>query len=383
MPMKWCVFFLILLVLAPVVPAVVSTEEIAAVRARAETASELSEQDKTGIDKFLLSALNGIFLAEKSEEMVKTRRQIVEQKGTKPLSLYATTYLTVLRDRLGTSAQAIDRIEDPARRQMVRRNLAILTAELQSVILVDFGVQWAQDPDPVVRYWAIKSIADPVIAQQLDSEITANPEAAQKIFETLQTVIQNEPLQEVLALTAGFSAAWQDARSAQLLERLTARRLEDYNHCREKTAWLDNRILRALAEKYAAQKLAEEKTAAGRRFASLLAVVMQRWIQNEAAGGKGLSEEARSQLITTLVETEDRLLPKLEIVAPGIRRALERGGDLQPVYEDLMGTTSRRGTLATRLGIDFGRDSEGRTLTIPPTLPVCSSVLPAVPAGQG
>jgi len=381
--MKWCVFFLILLMLAPVVPAVVSTEEIAAVRARAETASELSEQDKAGIDKFLLSALNGIFLAEKSEEMVKTRRQIVEQKGTKPLSLYTTAYLTVLRDRLGASVQVIGRIDEPARRQMVHRNLAILTAELQSVILVDFGVQWAQDPDPVVRYWAVKSIADTAIAQQLDSEVTANPEAAQKIFETLQTVIQNEPLQEVLALTAGFSAAWQDTRSAQLLERLTARRLEDYNQCREKTAWLDNRILRAMAEKYAAQKLAEEKTAAGRRFALLLSAVMQRWIQNEAAGGKGLSEEARSHLITTLVETEDRLLPKLEAPAPGIRRVLERGGGLQPVYEDLMGTTSRRGTLATRLGIDFGRDSEGRPLTIPPVLPVCSSVPPAVPAGQG
>jgi hypothetical protein len=370
--MKRVFFFAVAACVASWAKAVVPADAITAVRTRAETASQISEEDKAEIDKFLLAAFNEIFLAEQSEEIAKTRRQIVEQKGTKDLSLYATAYLNILRDRLRMLVQtSLDRIDDPVRRQMVRRNLAVLTAELRSLLLVEFGVLWSQDEDIVVRYWAVKSLTSPEIAAQLNSEVTADPEAAKKIAEALQTVIQNESVPEILALTADFAAAWQDARSAELLERLTMRRWEDYSACKEKTAWVDGRILAALAEKYAAVKLPDEKAAAGRRFARLLAALMQRWIQNEAAGGKALSEEARSHLLTALVETEDRLLPKLEVPAPGIRRTLERAGGLSAVYEDLMGTVSRRGTLPTRLGIDFGRDADGRPLTVPPTLPNC------------
>ncbi len=380
--MKRVFFFLAAGVFASFAQAVVPTEAITAVRLRAESGSQISEQDKAEIDKFLLSALNGLFLAEQSEEMAKTRRQMVEQKGTKDLSLYATAYLTILRERLSGLAQtAPERIEDPARRRMVRRNLAILVAELRSLLLAEFGVLWSQDEDAVVRYWAVKSLTDLEIAKQLNSETTANPEAAQKIFGALQSVIQNESLPEILAMTAGFAAAWQDGRSSELLEQLTARRLADYAQCREKNAWVDGRILTALTDKYVSARLPEEKSAAGRRFALLLSAVMQRWLQNEAAGGKNLSEEARAQLITVLAETEDRLLPKLEISAAGIRRAFERTGGLQPVYEELMGTVSRRGTLPTRLGIDFGRDADGRSLSVPPTLPNCFAAPASVSTG--
>ncbi|HOK66742.1 MAG TPA: hypothetical protein PK054_10045 [Anaerohalosphaeraceae bacterium] len=378
--MKRVFFFLTAGVFASFAQAVVPTEAVTAVRTKAESATAISEQDKAEIDKFILATLNGIFLAEQSEEMAKTRRQIVEQKGTKDLSLYATAYVTILRDRLRSLAQtSLERIDDPARRRLVRLNLAILIAELRSLLLTEFGVLWSQDEDAVVRYWAVKSLTDPEIAKQLNSETTADPEATQKIFETLRSLIQKEPLPEILALTAGFAAAWQDARSGELLEQLTARRLNDYTKCQEKSAWVDGRILTALTEKYVSAKVPEEKTAAGRRFVLLLSAVMQRWLQNEAAGGKNLSEEARTQLITVLAETEDRLLPKLEISAAGIRRAFERSGGLQPVYEELMGTVSRRGTLPARLGVDFGRDADGRPLTVPPTLPNCFAA-PAAPA---
>lgn len=370
--MRWVAFFLVLALVSSIAQAIVSTEAITAVRLKTESASEVSEQDKAEIDKFILSALNGIFLAENSDEMARTRRQIVEQKGTKDLSLYATAYVNILRDRLRTMVQtSLDRMEDTTRRRMVRQNLAVLIAELKSLRLIEFAVLWSQDPDAVVRYWAVKSITDPQMAAQLTSEVTADPEAAQKIFQTLQDVIQKESLPEILALASGFAAAWQDARASELLERLTLRRLEDYTQCKEKTAWVDGRILSALTEKYLSAKLSDEKNAAARHFAILLAAVMQRWLHNEAAGGKMLPEEARSMLLTVLVETEDRLLPRFEVAAPGIRRTLERAGSLQPVYEELMGTISKRGTFPTRLGIDFGRDPAGRPLMVPQTLPNC------------
>jgi hypothetical protein len=373
--MKWVPFFFFVLFSSSISLAVVPTQAITAVRERTEAASAaLTDADKAEISKFILSALNDIFLSKTSEEMAKTRRQILEQKGTKELSLYATAYLTIFRDQMKTSAYAaIQRIEDPAQQMMVRRNLMILVSELKSLLLVEFGLDRTEEPDAVIRYWAVKSLTNPSIVQQLNSQTTSDPEAAGKIFEKMQVVAQKEQLPEILVLVAGFGSAWKDNRSAELLGQLAARRIEEYKNCKVQNAWLDGQILNALAEKYLERKLPEEKTKTARSFALLLATVMQRWIQNEAkpAGQKDLSEDAAAQLITVMVETEDRILPRLEITAVGIRKTLERGGTLQPMYDELFGAPGRSPILTTRLKFDYGKDAEGRTLTTPPSLPPC------------
>jgi hypothetical protein len=383
--MKWVPFFFFVLFSAAVSLAVVPTQGITAVRERTEAGTaDLTDADKAEINKFIMAALNDIFLSKTSEEMAKTRRQILEQKGTKDLSLYATAYLTIFRDQLKTTAYAaIQRMDDPAQQLMVLRNLMILISELKSLILIEFGLVRAEDSDAVIRYWAVKSLTNPSLVQQLNSEVISDPEAAGRIYEKMQVVIKNEQLPEILVLTAGFGSAWKDNRSAELLGQLTARRIEEYTNCKAQNVWLDGHILSALAEKYLEQKLPEEKTKTARNFARLLAVVMQRWMQNEAkpAGQKDLSEEATMQLITVMVEAEDRILPRLEITAVGIRKTLERSGSLQPMYDELFGAAGRTGVLPTRLRFDYGKDAEGRTLTAPPTLPPCPA--PASPQTAG
>ena len=145
--MRWIPFFLFMAVYTGFVMGVVPTEGIQAVRERTESASApLNDTDKAAINKFLLSALNDIFLSDKSEETAKTRRQILEQKGTKDLSMYATAYITLLREQLSTTAySAIKRIEDPARQLMVRRNLMILVAELRSLDVLAPALETVED----------------------------------------------------------------------------------------------------------------------------------------------------------------------------------------------------------------------------------------------
>jgi hypothetical protein len=374
--MKWVpLFFFVLFSIVPVF-GVVPTQAITAVRERTEASSaQLSDADKAEINKFILSALNDLFLSKTSEEMAKTRRQIFEQKGTKNLSLYATAYITLLRDQLKTSAYAdIQRMEDPVQKLMVRRNLIILVSELKSLLLTEFGAAQVEDPDAVIRYWAVKSLTNPSLLQQLNSEVTGDQEAANQIYEKLQTVIKNEQLPEILVLAAEFGSGWKDGRSAELLEQLADRRIAEYTNCKVQNAWLDEHLLNALADKYLEQKLPEEKSKTARRFAQMLAVVMQRWMQNEAkpADQKDLPVDTASQLVTVMVEAEDRILPRLEITAVGIRKTLERGGSLQPMYDELFGAPGRTSLLPTRLKFDYGRDAEGRTLTAPPILPPCS-----------
>lgn len=379
--MKWVPFFLFVFLLTISALGVVPTQAITDVRVRTESGSAaLSEADKAEINKFLFAALNDIFLSKTSEEMAKTRRQILEQKGTKDLSLYATAYITIFREQMKTTAyNAIQKMEDPSRQLMVRRNIMILISELKSLLLIEFGLDRLEEPDAVIRYWAVKSITNPALVQQLNSEVTSDPQAANRIYEKLKGVIQNERQPEILVMAAEFGSAWKDSRSSELLEQLAARRIEEYKNCKVQNAWLDGRILSALAEKYLEQKLPDEKSKTARSFALLLATIMQRWNQNEQmpAEQKNLPEEASLQMITVMVETEDRILPRLEITAVGIRKTLERSGTLQPIYDELFGAPGRSAVLPSRLKFDYGRDAEGRTLTVPPTLPPCPA-----PAGN-
>lgn len=373
--MKWVSYFLFLVFCSSLVLGVVPVEGIQAVRQRTESSSTpLSDADKAQINRFLLSALNDIFLSKTSEEMAKTRHQILEQKGTKDLSLYATTYITLFREQLKTTAyNAIQRIEDPTRRLMVRRNLMILVSELRSLLLVEFGLERIQDPDTVIRYWAVKSLTNSSIAEQLNSEVTANPEAADQIYEKLKSVIQTEKQPEILTLVADFGAAWKDDRAAELLQQLAARRMEMYKTCSVQYKWLERPILSALAEKYLTQKLPDEKAKTARSFAELFAAIMQRFMQQQALpkDQKTFSEDSIFQMVTVMVEVEDRLLPKLEITPVGIKRALERDGDLKPAYDELFGTVTRPGVLSSVLKFNYGQNAGGGAITAPPILPPC------------
>jgi len=371
--MRRVLYMLFCLFAAQAAWAVVPTEAIEAVRQRAESSSsEVSAADKAVIDKFILSALNDIFLSETSDAITQTRRQILEQKGTKGLSLYATAYVTSIREQLRSSAYTyIQQIDDPTRRLMVRRNLMILVAELRSLLLIEFGLGRIEDPDAVIRYWAIKSLAGDAIAAQLNSEVSTDPEAAKKIYQKLQTVIEKEKQPEILNMIAQFGLAWEGTQGTDLQKKLVQQRIQDYQECKTGNEWLDGEILKAIGKKYAQQKLPEDKATSARSFAELFSVVMQRWIQNDSNGGnkKILSDASVFQLISVMVEIEERVLPSMGITGVGLKRDLEGKRSLQTVYEQLFGSSTRKGIVQTRLGFEYQSSTEG--VDGPPKLQPC------------
>ena len=66
-------------------------------------------------------------------------------------------------------------------------------------------------------------------------------------------------------------------------------------------------------------------------------------------GQKAISEESINQLITVLAEIEDRILSEMNIQVR-LRQNLEAQRNLQPIYEELFGTETRRGSLQTQQG---------------------------------
>ncbi len=85
---------------------------------------------------------------------------MAEQKGGEYLSHYATTYVAEAKSSIETAFADARRMNDTQQRQMIERNLMILTAELKSPTLASLALQRLDAEDDVVRYWAFKSLTN-------------------------------------------------------------------------------------------------------------------------------------------------------------------------------------------------------------------------------
>jgi hypothetical protein len=107
-----------------------------------------------------------------------------------------------------------------------------------------------------------------------------------------------------------------------------------------------------------------DKVAAGRRFGQLYSYVFQRYIK----GDKILNKKQKEQLVSVLVETEQKCLPKLlKKQSIGIKKAIE-SGDLNALaseHNTLLGDALHQGTLPTEVGFDYGKAADGSALKLP------------------
>lgn len=356
-------------------PGAIPTDEISAVRERALAGDgSISASDKAVIDKFLRSAIDAIFLNEDSAEVAQIRQQIRTQKGDQDLSMYASTYLNIIRDHLRTAFDAAGRLQAPQKKRFVTRNLVILVAELRSLLLAEFGLEQLDNPDLITRYWAVKSVAGGAIVSQLNQEVTNIPETATKIFEALQPMVQADNPPEIQVLLINYAGSWNDERAVRMITEITQRRISAYQDWSVKDTWLETPLLKALAAKHPTRQLAAEKAEVARLFAELYSMVVQRWMQ----GQETLSPVEKGQLISVIVEVDQEVLATLGLPAGRIKSILERGGDLQREFEDLFGSQSRAGELGNRLRFTYTA-SGGGTTTAPPTLGPPPSQVTQVP----
>lgn len=348
-------------------------EDIAAVRQRAFSGDgNVSESDKAVIDKFLRVSLDAFFLNEDSAQLAEVRRQILAQKGDQDLSMYASTYLGVIRDHLRTAFDAAERLPDPQRKQLVTRNLVILAAELRSLLLAEFGIEHLQSPDVLTRYWAVKSIADTSstlpppddnsIVGQLNNEVTNIPESATKIYEALMGLVKADNPPQIQVLLINFAGQWKDERAVAMVSEITNRRISAYRDWSVKNTWLEIPLLRALAAKHPTRQLQAEKAEIAKLFAQLYSMVVQRWM----LGQETLSPVEKKDLLSVIVEVDQEVFGTLGVPTGRIKSILERGGDLQREFDDLFGTATRAGDLGNRLRFTYGQN--GQSTTAPPKL---------------
>ena len=341
--------------------------DVSSVRERLQqTGDEPTQSDRNAIDDFWHTAMDMMLLSEESSEIVSIRREIQKQKGTEPLSFYATVYTQIGRDHLQTAFETVDQWVASDSQTLMRRNLMILTAQMQSPLLAEFGLDRLDDPDDVVRYWAVKSVAGRAIRSQLIDPATGDEALTRQILDALLDRVQDESDIEILRAIVTFAAGVDRPRAHEILQAAAQRRAQAYMNWDVADEWFDGALLRMTGQVILEQRPSEARAALGRHFAELLSLVFQRYMADPSP----LSDTQRDALMGVIAEVETQVLNRIMDQPTPFIRLIQRGGaGLEREFEAYFGSGAGAGHLASRLGFNYGSTGTGQPVHTPPRLP--------------
>jgi len=344
------------------------TEEIDDVCQRALNNESLDADDLEVIDSFLFEALEELLLSEDFSEIIGIKTEISARKGGSEHEQYSSAFIASAQKHLKSAFDELQEWDQNELKTHIERNLIILVAEMESVDLIEFGISKLNAKDCVIRYWAVKSIANSRVAGYLNSEVTGDSELAGIIIGKLENMAQRENRAEILDLIAGFADRFELPEARGLLLKIADLRINAYADWKVEYELMDTGLLKSLANEILSQASDQQKVIVARKFAQLYSYVMQKYI----LGAKLLNEASKRQLASVMVEVEYLILDKL-LGRPQstIKRAIEKKSlsSLQREHDSLLGSNIRIGELGRRLNFDYGKSPGGRAITAPKTLP--------------
>ncbi len=365
--MKHLLFGLILVFLIAPGLYAIDVTDIEEVRLRTENSlSELQSSDRSLISEFWDNALNIMLISEDVHEIVQIRRQLEEQKGSKPLFFYASTYISAAREHLQQAFENVQRIEDAEKRQLLEQNLMILTAQLKSPELTEFALKRLDAKDSIIRYWAVKAVTNSGVIQILSSEGVTNDEAKEAILNGLKTRLVSERQPDILIMIIKYAAAMDHPTSHQILLAIADERIKSYVNWSVDNEVVDTKLLIAMGNMALIQEDTEVKKSFARKFAQLYSLIFQRYL----SGREVLSDNQIDQVVTVILEVNQMILAKmLNVPKTSVPKAIQMNRGLEREYETIFGDRLRLGDLSTLYQFDYGKDASGKAVTEPPKLP--------------
>jgi hypothetical protein len=317
------------------------------------------------IDNFWRKNVDMIMLTEDTTEIVALRQDLEKLKGKNSLSFYASAYLKASHTHLKVAIDTVSKWEKNAKKVNVERNLMILIARLGSVELADLAMGKLSDDDPMVRYWAVRSLTSEEVVSQLKSDVTGDEKLTAQIISALEGYLKASVDTLSLPFAADFAAAMDTAASHKLLYAMADRRIDAYMKWAVTNESADAGILKAMGKLFSAVGDPAEKQELLSRFGQLYSCVVQRYML-----GENLPQSAKDQLVTVIAEVEDNIISKQ---IPGwtskFRIDLSKNTSMDKDYEFLFGTEDRAGELASRLNFNYGKNGSGKVLVSPSALP--------------
>ena len=312
------------------------------------------------IEKFWRNAIDSLLIAEDSEQQSQIIDQLVAEKGNENLSFYVSSYIETGKKHLQMAFDTVKQRDLPARKLSMERKLMVLIARLKNVSLAPFALDHFKDPDPAVRYWAVKTFDDFEMVRQL-ADVTSDADLKNKIIQAMSERVENETSFVILRVAVDFAVTLNDAASRDLLNKLAEKRIKAYMDWSVTGEWFDTYLLNGIGQLIVSQQPSDERVKLSRTFAQLYSCVIQRYIK-----GESLTDSARNSLITVIAEVEIVTVAKL---IPGwqmsLKKAVEQNTGLEREAENLLGAPSKPGDLSLRLNFNYGKDPDGKAIMAP------------------
>ncbi len=364
---KWTTFAVLAVFLVLVVNSgsgAVNTTEIDKVRKK----GVLDSEDLQVIDSFVANAVQELVKTRDFTSIAKVRAVILARDSSNKESAaaqYAEQFFESAYKYISSGLKRAEQLTPEDCKLKVMVNLLILIDALGDVRLADLAIGLLNSESMVIRYWAVHSVTNPGIIEQLNSGVAANSKLAQRIVERLKELVeQSSP--EVLALMAEFSAEVDIAQGEELLLQIADMRMKRYADWTVEYELLDGAILKLLDRKLSS--VSQGRATIARRFGQLYSYAIQRYVK----GRDFLSAAAKHRLASVLVETEKSCIGRLVGMPQSVIKKAVEGGDYMTLLAEhsrLLGDETRAGQLPLKLNFDYGTNPDGSKRTAPLDLP--------------
>ncbi len=324
----------------------------------------LNDQDKKVIDDFVRESVNGILNENNFTNIARYRNIILSRKDSRQVQ-YANQFKESTITYITKAFEAARDIKPVLNQAIIITNLLILTDRLNNVQFAVLAKNKLDDENIIVRYWAVKCLANPEVIKQLNAGEAPNPGLPNEITTKLISIVpKSSP--EILRIMAEYAAAINIPQGQELLLKIADQRIANYADWSVKNEYSDGIILQILSNVITEPQANTNVTAVAQRFAQLYSYVIQRYIKGESF----LDTRQKAELMTVIIETEDKCIRKMIGTQQNFRNAFVKKqlNELMNEHNRLLGSDVTSGQIPAKYNFNYGTDESGSTRNAPLTL---------------
>ena len=324
----------------------------------------LNEQDKKVIDDFIRDSIDGLVNDNDFTSIAKYRDAITSRKDSSQVQ-YVDQFQESTINYITKAFETAKNIKPALNQAIVTTNLLILIDKLENVKLVILAKNKLDDDNSIVRYWAVKCLANPVIIEQLNSGQAPNPTLPEEITKKLISIVPKSSV-ESLDMIARYAVSINVQQGKELLIKIADQRIATYASWSVKHEYEDGDILKILENAISESKDKTDIPAIAQRFAQLYSYIIQRYIKGETF----LNAVQKFHLESIIIETEDKCIRNMVGAQQDFKKAIETKqlNTLMSYHDKLLGSNATRGEMPEKYNFNYGTNEDGSIRNAPLTL---------------
>ncbi|MBN2588577.1 MAG: hypothetical protein JXA96_01845 [Sedimentisphaerales bacterium] len=326
--------------------------------------SVLNDQDKKIIDDFVRESVNALINEKDFTNIARHRDAIASRKDNKQVQ-YVNQFKESTVSHITKAFETARNIKQAKNQTIVTTNLLILIDKLDNVQFAILAKNMLDDKNAIVRYWAVKCLANPEVINQLNSGEAPNPGLPKEITTKLINIVPKSSPQ-ILNIIASYAAAINIPQGQELLLKIADQRIADYADWSVKLEYIDGNILKMLENVISEPGDKTNVPAFAQRFAQLYSYIIQRYIQ----GKDFLDSRQIAELVTVIIETENTCIKNMVGTQQSFKKAIEKKqlNTLMDEHNKLLGSNTTQGQLPAKFNFNYGQDENGSIRNAPLTL---------------